>query len=179
MPCLLHGYQITESAEILGPQCRECHLQGLRRRKGRSDRIDSEAVNLPLHGTSYHRLHDRFALALLDVLPSTEINLPEKIKVIWFGDTLFTAEDLKPSSCLEVRQAVAVAPAVDSPGILSSLTLCMYDMILLRQSTVDNFFHSRKDYCILSVSSDNLRRTALQIKDGGKCDNPTIQRFAY
>jgi hypothetical protein len=59
----------------------------------------------------------------------------------------------------------------------------MYDMILLRQSTVGNFLQSRKDYWvraqadILSVSSDDLRRTALQMKDGGKCENPTIQRL--
>ena len=59
----------------------------------------------------------------------------------------------------------------------------MYDMILLRQSTVGNFLQSRKDYWvraqadILSVSSDDLRTTALKMKDGGKCENPTIQRL--
>ena len=59
----------------------------------------------------------------------------------------------------------------------------IYDMILLRQSTVGNFLQSRKDYWvraqadILSVNSDDLRRTALQMKDGGKCENPTIQRL--
>ena len=59
----------------------------------------------------------------------------------------------------------------------------MYNMILLRQSTVGNFLQSRKDYWtraqadILSVSSDELKKTALHMKDGGKCENPTIQRL--
>jgi uncharacterized protein DUF6570/helitron helicase-like protein len=59
----------------------------------------------------------------------------------------------------------------------------LYDMILLRQSTVGNFLQSRKDYWvhaqadIFSVSSDELRMTAVRMKDGGKCENPTIQRL--
>ena len=57
------------------------------------------------------------------------------------------------------------------------------DMILLRQSTVGNFLQSRKAYWahaqadILSISSDELKATALRMKDGGKCENPTIQRL--
>jgi hypothetical protein len=56
-------------------------------------------------------------------------------------------------------------------------------MILLRQSTVGNFLQSRKDYRagaqvdLLSISSDELRMAALHMKDGGKCENPTIQRL--
>src|SRR3984957_8198384 len=57
----------------------------------------------------------------------------------------------------------------DSPIIFP---YSMYDMILLWQSTVGNFLQSRKDYWvraqadIFSVNSDDLRRTALQMKDG-------------
>ena len=79
-------------------------------------------VKLRPHGASYQRLQGHIIVlpqepgALLDILPSAEINLPEKIKVIWFGDRVPTAEDLKP--CLEVRKesrrspCPAVAPAV-------------------------------------------------------------------
>ena len=69
-------------------------------------------VKLRPHGTSYHRVLGHVIVlpqepgALLDILPSAEINLPEKIKVIWFGDGDPTAEDLKP--CLEVRKAVVL-----------------------------------------------------------------------
>ncbi len=41
---------------------------------------------------------------LLDILPSAELRLHEKIKVVWFGDRAPTADDLKPY--LEVRKQV-------------------------------------------------------------------------
>jgi Domain of unknown function (DUF6570) len=41
---------------------------------------------------------------LLNILPSAELELHEKIKVVWFGDRLPTADDLKPY--LEVRKQV-------------------------------------------------------------------------
>lgn len=43
---------------------------------------------------------------LLDILPSAELNLVDKIKVIWFGDGTPSAEDLKPY--LEVRKHVVL-----------------------------------------------------------------------
>jgi hypothetical protein len=69
-------------------------------------------VKLRPHGASYQRLQGHIIVlpqepgALLDILPSAEINLPDKIKVIWFGDRVPTAEDLEP--CLEVRKAVVL-----------------------------------------------------------------------
>ena len=69
-------------------------------------------VKLRPHAASYHRLQGHIIVlpqepgALLDLLPSAEINFPEKIKVIWFGDRVPTAEDLRP--CLEVRKAVVL-----------------------------------------------------------------------
>ena len=41
---------------------------------------------------------------LLDILPSAELKLYEKINVVWFGDRPPTADDLKPY--LEVRKPV-------------------------------------------------------------------------
>jgi hypothetical protein len=69
-------------------------------------------VKLRPQGASYNRLKGHVIVlpqepgALLDILPSANINLPEKIKVIWFGDRVPTAEDLKP--CLEVRKSVVL-----------------------------------------------------------------------
>jgi Domain of unknown function (DUF6570) len=41
---------------------------------------------------------------LLDILPSVDVNLDDKIKVVWFGDRPPVADDLKPY--LEVRKEV-------------------------------------------------------------------------
>ena len=76
-------------------------------------------LNLRPHGTPYHRLHHHFALGTRRSpgrLAQCGDQPPRK-DLIWFGDRVPTAEDLKPFR-------PAVAPAVDSPGIISSLTLC-------------------------------------------------------
>jgi hypothetical protein len=60
--------------------------------------------------TAYNRLRGHVIVLpqnpgpLLDILPSAEIKLHEKIKVVWFGDRTPTAEDLRPY--LEVRKQV-------------------------------------------------------------------------
>ena len=65
-------------------------------REGTSYRIDSEVAAPRCRLPSIARPCDRLAtgIALLDILPSAEINLSEKIKVIWFGDRVPTTEDL-------------------------------------------------------------------------------------
>jgi uncharacterized protein DUF6570 len=67
-------------------------------------------LKLRPHGVSYDRLRGHVIVLpqepgpLLDILPSAEISLHDKIKVIWFGDRAPTADDLKPY--LEVRKEV-------------------------------------------------------------------------
>jgi hypothetical protein len=95
-------------------------------------------VKLRPHGASYDRLLGHIIVlpqepgALLDVLPSAEISLPDKIKVIWFGDRTPTADDLKP--CLEVRKAV-VLRALQWLRLYNKL----YSHIAINQALLDSW----------------------------------------
>ena len=70
-------------------------------------------VKLRPQGASYDRLRGHVIVLpqepgpLLEILPSADLNLVQKIKVIWFGDGTPTAEDLK--LYLEVRKQVVLA----------------------------------------------------------------------
>jgi hypothetical protein len=67
-------------------------------------------VKLRPQRASYDRLRGHVVILpqepgpLLEILPSADLNLVEKIKVIWFGDRTPTTEDLKPY--LEVRKLI-------------------------------------------------------------------------
>jgi len=69
-------------------------------------------VKLRPRGASYDRLRGHVVVLpqepgpLLDILPSADLVLVDKIKVIWFGDGEPTAHDLKPY--LEVRKHVVL-----------------------------------------------------------------------
>jgi hypothetical protein len=72
---------------------------------------------------------------LLDILPSAEIKLYEKIKVVWFSDRAPTADDLKPY--LEVRKEV-VYRALQWLRLRNRL----YSRIVVNQELLDSWADS-------------------------------------
>ena len=72
---------------------------------------------------------------LLDILPSAEVKLYDKIKVVWFGDRSPTADDLKPY--LEVRKQV-VYQALQWLRLHNKL----YSQIVVNQELLDSWADS-------------------------------------
>jgi hypothetical protein len=72
---------------------------------------------------------------LLDILPSAEVKLYKKIKVVWFGDRSPTTQDLKPY--LEVRKQV-VYQALQWLRLYNNL----YSQIIVNQELLDSWADS-------------------------------------
>jgi uncharacterized protein DUF6570 len=118
-------------------------------------------VKIRPHGASYNRLRGHVIVLpqepgpLLDILPSMEINLPDKIKVVWFGDRAPTAEDLKPY--LEVRREV-VLRALQWLRLYNKL----YSHIVINQellvSWADSFIPRDLEESIVHSESDHEER---------------------
>ena len=107
-----------------------------------------------------------------------------------FPDLFPDSEDshqISPSQfCVPVgirHNAPWLTTPTDSPGIPSFLTFCTTWFCFVSQPLAIPYSQGRttgfslKQTSYLLHSSDELRATALRVRDGGKCENPTIQRL--
>jgi hypothetical protein len=100
---------------------------------------------------------------LLDILPSAELNLVDKIRVIWFGDGTPTAEDLKPY--LEVRKHVVlralqwlrVHNKLYSHITVNDALLSSWEESFIPRDLEDSIVHSDNDHDEREGYAANLR----------------------
>jgi hypothetical protein len=110
---------------------------------------------------------------LLDILPSPEVKLCEKIKIVWFGDRAPTANDLKPY--LEVRKDV-VLQALRWLRLYNKL----YCQIIVNQelldSWADSFIPCDLEDSVIHCENDHMEREGYAANiEAENCENDLQQ----